>query len=303
MTQLATVVGAQGFVGSHLLAHLRRLGWHAEASPRLAQNWWRDRPSLGTVFYCAGLTADYLQRPYDTVSAHVGLLNDLLRDARFDSLVYLSSARLYDSAHIAPGQAVDENTPLCLNPAQPRHLFDLSKALGESLCRQVSDGRARIARLSCVVAGASDASGFVGQLLLQLQQQVQTQGHAGRIELTVNSSAHFERDYVHIDDVLDALLHIGTRGTHSIYNVANGRNLSNAALFERLESLSGCRIRPTMVVPAAGALDPAPRSAPSPAPAAAQVSIARLQSEFNWQPTSLLDRLPQLWCEAQTCCA
>ena len=295
MTQLATVVGAQGLVGSHLLARLRRLGWQAQASPRHEPDWWRDRPNLGTVFYCAGLTADYLARPHDTVSAHVSLLNDLLREARFDALVYLSSSRLYDSAHTVPGQAVDEDTPLCLNPAQPRHLFDLSKALGESLCRQVSGGRARIARLSCVVAGAGDASGFVGQLLQQLQQVVQSQAHAGRTELAVNTSAHFERDYVHIDDVLDALLHIGTRGTHSIYNVASGRNLDNAALFKRLEAISGCRIRPTLVGPTG--------TAPGPAPGPARLSITRLQDEFNWQPASLLDHLPQLWREAQTCCA
>lgn len=303
MTQLATVVGAQGLVGSHLLARLRRLGWQAQASPRHEPGWWRQWPALGTVFYCAGLTADYLARPHDTVSAHVSLLNELLGEARFDALVYLSSARLYDSAHAAPGQAVDEDAPLCLNPAQPRHLFDLSKALGESLCHQASGGRARIARLSCVVAGAGDASGFVGQLLRQVQRQVQKQGHAGRAELAVNTSAHAERDYVHIDDVLDALLHIGVGGTHSTYNVASGRNLGNAALFERLEAISGCRIRPTLAG-ATGAVHGAVHgAAPGAALAPARLSIARLQDEFNWQPASLLDHLPQLWREAQTCCA
>ena len=127
--------------------------------------------------------------------------------------------------------------------------------------------------------------------------------HAGRTELAVNTSAHFERDYVHIDDVLDALLHVGTRGTHSIYNVASGRNLDNAALFERLEALSGCRIRPTLAGPTGHEPGPAHDPAPSPATAPARLSIARLQDEFNWQPASLLDHLPQLWREAQTCCA
>ena len=285
MTSLATVIGAQGFIGSQLLAHLRRLGWQAEGMPRLAPAGWRQR-HLGTVFFCAGLTADYLQRPHDTVSAHVSLLNDVLREDRFDSLVYLSSTRLYDSAHAAIGQALDEDAPLHLNPSQPRHLFDLSKALGESLCRQASGGRARIARLSCVVAGAGTESGFVGQLLQQLVHCAQS----GQAALSVASTAQHERDYVHIDDVLPALLHIGTAGTQAAYNLASGSNLSNAALFERLAELSGVLIQPTQAAEAAAQGQPA------------VVSIARLQREFNWQPTSLMERLPQLWREAQPCC-
>ena len=95
---------------------------------------------MGTVFYCAGLTSDYAVRAHDTVSAHVCLLNELLQGGNFETLVYLSSTRLYDS--LGP-YAVDEDSALALNPANPRHLYDLSKALGEALCRQAGAARAR----------------------------------------------------------------------------------------------------------------------------------------------------------------
>jgi len=55
----------------------------------------------------------------------------VLAESRYDSLVYLSSTRLYDGLHTA---MVDENTPLLLDPNQPRHLYDLSKACGEAAC-------------------------------------------------------------------------------------------------------------------------------------------------------------------------
>ncbi|MCE9661108.1 MAG: NAD(P)-dependent oxidoreductase [Burkholderiales bacterium] len=275
----ATVIGAAGFIGSRLVAHLRRLGWDCRAP-------WRDdreftRQDLGTVFHCAGLTADFARRPHDTVRAHVELLNELLAHARFDSLVYLSSTRLYDGRPGFAGASVDEDTPLALDPAQPRHLFDLSKALGESLCRQASGGRARVARLSCVYSGADDdAEGFLGTLLGRLREP-----RAGAV-LDVDSSLDAARDYVHVDDVLDALVAIATRGTRPVYNVAGGVNVSNRELFARLGELAGCELRALR--------EPAP-------PCPATVSIERMRGEFGWQPASLLDRLPAMLGEPVPC--
>ena len=92
--KLATLIGGEGFIGRRLQARLRREGWTCQVPARDAP-WLLERP-LGHVFHCAGLTADYAARPFDTVEAHASLLARLLRDADFEALVYLSSTRLYD---------------------------------------------------------------------------------------------------------------------------------------------------------------------------------------------------------------
>jgi nucleoside-diphosphate-sugar epimerase len=274
----ATVIGASGFIGRRLVAHLRRGGWDCRAPARDDRDFTRDG-ALGTVFHCAGLTADYARRPHDTVQAHVGLLDEVLAHADFDALVYLSSTRLYDGCVGSAG--VDEDTPLALDPAQPRHLFDLSKALGESLCRQASGGRARIARLSCVYSGAADgAEGFLGSLLAR----VRAPGHGPVLE--VDASAEAARDYVHVDDAVEALVAIASGGTRPLYNVAGGVNVGNRALFARLGALAGCELRALR--------DESVRS-----PAA--ISIERLRGEFGWRPRALLDTLPALLSEAVPC--
>ena len=273
----ATVVGAAGFVGRRLVAHLRTLGWDCTAPARDDASFVDDR--LGTVFYCAGLTADYADRPHETVRAHVGLLNEILARSRLDTLVYLSSTRLYDGLPDT-GRPVDEDTPLALDPARPRHFYDLSKALGEALCRQAGVERARIARLSCVHAGAGADEGVLGTLLRTLADS--TSGTT----VTVDSTRHAVRDYLHVDDVVAALVAIATRGAHPLYNVAGGINVGNAQLFARLAELSGCELRP------------ARDDRPPPPPV---VSIDRMRRELGWQPTALMDRLPTLVREARSC--
>ena len=279
MARLATLIGGEGFIGRRLHARLRDEGWSCQVPGRAEPSLLR-RP-LGQVFYCAGLTADYAARPFDTVEAHASLLARVLREADFDALVYLSSTRLYDGCSTFAGAEVDEDTALALDPAQARHLYDLSKALGESLCRQASGGRARVARLSCVYSGGGDdADGFLGSLLARLRDP-----RRGAM-LEVDSSADAARDYIHVDDVLEALIAIACRGTRPVYNVAGGVNVVNRDLFARLGALAGCEIRIMR-----------DRHVPCPAP----VSIERMKAEFGWHPRGLLDRLPELLGEPVPC--
>jgi len=277
----ATVIGAAGFIGKHLTPYLRDQGFEVLEAARDTRSWLGG--PMGHVFYCAGLTADFAQRPHDTVQAHVSLLSDVLQRAQFESLVYLSSTRLYDGALV---DAADEATPLALDPRQPRHLFDLSKALGEALCHAAGAGRARVARLSCVYRDAADADGFLPQLLRSVPQAVAQVESGTPPRLRVDTTPHAARDYVHLDDVLSALLLIATRGTQPLYNVASGRNLSNRELFARLRELSGCEV----VAGRHQMARPSPR-----------IDISRMRREFAWRPTCLLDRLANLLPEPAWC--
>lgn len=270
----ATVIGAAGFIGRHLARHLRDVGVEVHETARDSLHW-LDRP-LGNVFYCAGLTSDHAQRPHDTVDAHVGLLNRVLQQGQFESLVYLSSTRLYDGTLADPA---GEDAGLMLHPCLPRHLYDLSKALGESLCHAAGHGRARIARLSCVVRDADDADGFLARLLRDVPRAV-AQDESGRPpRLQVDTTPYATRDYVHMDDVLRALVLIATRGTQPVYNVASGRNISNRELFARLRELSGCEL----VASQRHIVHPSPR-----------IDIARMRHEFGWHPACMLDKLAAL---------
>lgn len=276
--QRFTVVGAAGFVGRRLCATLQARGAQVWA-PARHESWPWQPPlghALGRVIYCAGLTADYLARPFDTIQAHVSHLAQVLQhglaQGALQSLVYLSSTRLYDGLG---GGLANEGAVLPMDPANPRHLYDLSKGLGESLCHVAGQGLARVARLACVYEGPQDADGFLPALLRQVLQARAT--GVGRVE--VSTSRHFTRDYVHLDDVVDALIRIAVQGRQPVYNVASGANVSNAELFDYLERRWGCTVQALL------------HTQPAPTP---QMGIERLRTELHWQPRPLLAALDHI---------
>ena len=207
-------------MGSRLASRLKTTGWQvyapAKGDPELFK---RD---LGTVFYCAGLTADYDKRPFDAVAAHASLLSEVLRADRFTRLVYTSSTRLYDGL---PNAEVSETEALVFDVADPRRVYDLSKALGENLTVARSSDRGSVARLSNVYDWVDGSPGFLSEWLIKAR--------SGR-EITLQSSPHVARDYIHLDDVVAAMIAIaGRRGP--IFNVSSGELVTNGAIAEIFE--------------------------------------------------------------------
>lgn len=262
----AIIIGAAGFVGAALHGRLLELGWTCAVPTRSST--WPSGQKHGHVFYCAGLTADYAIRPADTVEAHVSLLSRVLREGGIDSLVYLSSTRLYDGQPFERAGAEDGS--FVVDPGHSRSLYDLTKLLGENLCRVMGSGKARVARLACVYRDETDADGFLPGLLRRVLA-----ARSGAT-LVVDSSPNFERDYVHLDDVVEALIKIAVDGHRDVYNVASGENVTNALLADEIEVLTGVRLHFSR----------------SDRPAAAvRVDRSRLTEELAWRPRTLRDAL------------
>jgi nucleoside-diphosphate-sugar epimerase len=217
VTGLATILGATGFVGRRLQATLTAQGWDIFAPSKGDTSLFGH--DMGVVFYCAGLTADYDRHPFDTVEAHATLVSELIRAGRFERLIYLSSTRLYDGQAAA---VLDETAPLIFDPADPRRVYDLSKALGENLTLTRTEGRGAVARLSNVFDWAPDAPGFLSEWLIEA---------ARTRDLHLDSSPHVARDYIHLDDVVAALIAMaGKQPSPGVVNVASGELVANGEI-------------------------------------------------------------------------
>jgi nucleoside-diphosphate-sugar epimerase len=258
-----TVLGASGFIGRSLTSRLDEMGIAYTAPGRDADLAGRD---LGCVVYCVGVTADFRTRPLATVEAHVCQLLGCLRTAAVDSLVYLSSTRLYRRCPSPAG----EDAELPLRPDVPDDLYDLSKAMGEAVA--LAAGRpVHVLRLSNVYGTDVSAPTFLASVLRQALE-------TGTVEL--RTSAGSVKDYVSVEDVVAVIVQLATKGgRQAIYNVASGTNVSHAELLARIAPLTKCRV---VWAPDAATLAP---------PA---ISISRLVGELGFRPRSVLDDLPDL---------
>ena len=227
--QFGTIVGASGYIGKYLVNALHRAGWDLFLPDR-------DDPALfvedlGVVFYCAGLTANFRNHPFETVDAHVSHLAELLKRARFQTLVYLSSTRVYQGS-----EKTSESEALLVSPTVPGDLYNLSKLLGESLC--LNSGRdARIARLSNVYGDDMSSRNFLGELIAEAKR-------CGQI--CFRSAPTSSKDFVHIDDVVRALPELARNPELAgITNLASGVNISNFELAETFEKIGiRCSFKP-----------------------------------------------------------
>lgn len=259
--RVITVLGASGFIGRHLTAELERRGTAFRAPARGER---LDGGELGDLVYCAGVTAEFRTRPLDTVAAHVGDLERILRGAEVESVVYLSTTLFYRGDGVAT-----ESHPIQLDPADPDQLYDVTKAAGEALVA-ASGVPALVLRLANVYGVDPGSENFLPSII--------GDAIAGG-EVTLRSSLDSARSYVAVSDVVTALLALMDARARGVYNVAAPGRVSHREIARPLAELTGCSIQ---VAPGA------------PTVTAPEIGIAKLRAAVDYRPESLLDALPRL---------
>ena len=82
---LYTVFGARGFIGGATIRHLLANGHQCQLVGR-----GDDVPmQLGHAIYAIG-TADFRNRPFETVNSNIAMLSRLLQESEFESFTFLS---------------------------------------------------------------------------------------------------------------------------------------------------------------------------------------------------------------------
>lgn len=220
-----TILGGRGFIGSHLVRHLRGQCHEVWVPERDASAVFERE--LGHVIYAIGLTADFRSRPLATAEAHVGVLRRVLEAGRFESLTYLSSTRVYAGA-----AGTSESAALRVDPNAPGDLYNLSKLLGEALCLHCGHAGMKVARLANIVGArpageeGAGAASFIDALIDAGRRTGQV-----RLETSLASA----KDYLGIDAAVDLLTRISLSTHSGIFNVASGCSVSNAEIKRLIE--------------------------------------------------------------------
>ncbi|MBS3926365.1 MAG: SDR family oxidoreductase [Nitrosarchaeum sp.] len=257
-----TVIGSKGFIGSNLISYFKNKNFQYQNFDDL-NNIPHDK-NLGHVIFSIGLTSDFRERPFDTVNSHVCELIKILKNVQFDSFLYLSSTRVYQNS-----KSTEEKNDLIVNSNNKNDIYNISKILGESVCLNSRNKNVKIIRLSNVVGNNFTSDDFLPSLIKNAVNEK---------KITLNSSMDSEKDYVLIDDVVEIIPKIVTKGTQTIYNVASGKNIKTKEIISKLIKITGCTVEENDTT-----LIKFPK-----------ISIDSLISEFQFSPTNLVDRLEYL---------
>lgn len=220
-----TIFGGRGFIGSEFVKTLRIQG-HEVYIPK------RDDKSiflknLGHVIYAAGY-GNCQEDPYNVVDANLALLNRVLYQARFESLTYLSSTRVYVGDNKS-----SENSDITISITDTRRLFNLSKLTAEELCLK-SNRRCLIVRPSNVYGAAIESNLFLPSIIRDALNK-------GIVNMYVTEE--YEKDYVYVGDVVNSTLELIQKEVTGIINIAFGRNISAKQLAEVLIKNTNCEIK------------------------------------------------------------
>ncbi|MDR1528542.1 MAG: NAD-dependent epimerase/dehydratase family protein [Puniceicoccales bacterium] len=300
------VIGAAGFVGSHLVKRLGALGYrvcgmdidNVRAKQVLASNIpfyccdFGAQSSLQNVFkqenvemviQCAGKSivensvADPM--PYYTNNAlcNIFLLDTLLK-SNITKMVYVSSATVFGEVEKMP---ITQQT--IRNPISP---LGNAQLLVENMLEsfRISHGLTYAIVRASNITGMGEVeneyfiqnlgTGLIPNLLRYILGQMDAVNILGTSHDTIDLTA--ERDYIHVDDFCSACVNVipklSIRGEGMAYNIGSGKKYSVREVIAMVEQLFGVAIKTTEGPSRIGD------------PSRLYFDINKTRSELDWYP-------------------
>lgn len=260
MSEVFTVLGAEGFVGRRLSNELERAS-HVVNKPKRDVDLTALGENLGHVVYCIGVTgSDFHREQFNVVEAHVSLVARILEHCKFLSFTYLSTTRTFSRSQ-DNGKGGRE---FLVDPLNSSDFYNLSKLLGEALVLNSGIPSARVARLSYVVDFVPNSTDEVSCLIRAARQ--------GRVVFA--SHPDTMKNYVLLSDVVSVLPEIAIGGRRPVYEIGGGANVKMHQIGDVLMRATGCEVsfQSGEIRRPMGTIDSAP-----------------LLEEFNFVPTPLLE--------------
>ncbi|CAM4399657.1 MULTISPECIES: NAD-dependent epimerase/dehydratase family protein [Pseudoalteromonas] len=222
-----TVIGATGFVGREFIKYLEGFGYELQCPKREELD--DLNGEVGTIVYIAGYgICDDIHNKLSCVQANSVRLISILKNCKFDRLIYFSSTRLYMGSTNS-----DESTDLLLLNDDCRRLFNLTKLVSEELCLSFED--AIIVRPSNIYGTALKSPLFLPSIARDAIKH-------SRIDMYVTPS--YEKDYIDVRDVCVLVEKLISSKVlkNKIYNLASGENTMAKDIANVIESETGAEV-------------------------------------------------------------
>ena len=264
----ALVSGGAGFIGSHITEALCARGWQVDALDNLSTGSAENIPAgvtlrIADVRSAADLRDAFSTAQFDAVvhcAAQTSVQRSML-DPDLDREVNVTGTRLLAAAahaagarrfvYLSSGGAVYGETATPANetsPPAPRSYYGRHKYAAEEIVRAEGLPHA-ILRPSNVYGARQRADAEGGVVAVFLQRLLTSQ------PLEIYGTGHQVRDFVHVSDVVAAVLTALAVDDDVLWNVASGEGASVLELAETMAALAQLPARITYQPRRAGDVD------------------------------------------------
>jgi len=288
------ITGGAGFIGSHIVDRFVQEGYdvvvvdnlsagkrrHVNRAARFyrcdIRSWWlervfrRERPAIVSHHAAqVDVRRSVLDPRFDAEVNILGMLNVLRKAIKYGvrRMIFASSG----GAVYGEPESLPVSEPHPTRPASP---YGISKAVGDEYLRYFrdADGLEYVSlRYANVYGPRQDPYGEAGVVGIFAQKMLLGE------QPIINGNGRQTRDFIYVDDVVEANMAAMNKAAHGIYNVGTGKETTINELFAML----------------AGLINPSVREIHGPAKGGEQVRIAldasRLTRELDWEPKVSLE--------------
>lgn len=221
-----TIIGGNGFVGQAICHALNIRGLSYNIIGR--NDYLSETTQLDKVIFCAG-NGDCQNSPFDVFEANTNLLVHVLKNIKFNKMVYLSSTRLYMNS-----DSSDEKNDLIVCSEDNRRLFNLTKLVSEEMLLR-NNQNITIIRPSNIYGTALKSPLFLPSIIKDALIK-------GEVNMYV--SKDYAKDYVSVGNVSQAAIFFSEQShlDDKIINVASGKNISANEIAHILMKETGCKV-------------------------------------------------------------
>ncbi|MBU4472739.1 MAG: NAD-dependent epimerase/dehydratase family protein [Candidatus Omnitrophica bacterium] len=252
------IFGGSGFIGSHLAERLVNLGAKVTVADKDAPSAFfggiirkvgfektnilkKDdlKPLLRKSKYVfnlaaalpfSGKTDDYLSSCINVNIQGAANIASMAKEAGVKKLVFISGYVVYGIPEYLP---MDEK-----HPTNPIDFYGASKLAAEKylevICRQAPGLSLVILRLSSVYGPRQISQGLIPNLM---------RASISNSNIVINARGQEKRDYVYINDAVDALILSLKDDAAGVFNVGSNQSVSANQIIEIIEKLSGRSFR------------------------------------------------------------
>ena len=282
------ITGGAGFIGSHLAEDLLKLGHKViiiddfsssavekigpkikiyktdvENFDKIREIFKKEKPDI--VYHLAGvinlrhrITSPLFVKTMDILGRTKIILDSCLAN-NVKKIIFISSGgAIYENAKVIP-------TPQDY-PAHPMSLYGLANLIVEKYIESYYKEYGlnfMILRLSNVYGPRQWGSGIIPSIIMKILKKEKP---------IIYSDGNQTRDFIYINDAVEASIMLAERGKNGIYNIGTGKEISLNEIFKLIKDISNIKVNPmrkNLKVAEAR------RSA---------LDIKKIKKEFGWYP-------------------